>query len=52
MAWGRDALKQVNSQALPALNGILHINNEQVVLLSDRGVSTLRLAGQVEGSQQ
>jgi len=52
MAWGRDALQQVSSQALPALNGILPINNEQVVLLSDRGVSTLRLAGQAQGSQQ
>lgn len=53
LAWARrDSLKQVNSQAKPALNGILHINNQHVVLLSDRGVSTLQLAGQAEGSQQ
>jgi len=37
---------------MPALNGILQINNKHVVLLSDRGVSTLPLAGQAEGSQK
>jgi photosystem II stability/assembly factor-like uncharacterized protein len=53
LAWARrDTLRQVSSQALPALNGILQINNQQVVLLSDRGVSTLQLAGQAEGSQK
>lgn len=52
LAWGRDALERVKSEAQPALNGILQINNQHVVLLSDRGVSTLRLAGQAEGSHQ
>lgn len=52
LAWPRHGeLRKASHQPLPALNGILHTNNEQVVLLSDRGVSTLRLNGQ-EGSRK
>ena len=50
LSWARGHLQQRNSQALPALNGILPITNDQVVLLSNQGVATLRLAGQGEVS--
>ncbi|MNZ84961.1 Ycf48-like protein [compost metagenome] len=50
-AWPRaGALHPVNRQPLPALNGVLRTNHDQVILLSDRGVSTLQLPAQGEVS--
>ena len=41
-------LRQVNSDRLPAMNGMLSIDNNKAVLLSDRGVSLLSLGGETE----
>lgn len=50
MTWERGGLAQTNSKPQPALNAVLPINDQKVVLLSTRGVSTLRLAGYAEVS--
>ncbi|MGV8860465.1 MAG: WD40/YVTN/BNR-like repeat-containing protein [Pseudomonas sp.] len=42
-------LVQLSQQALPSLNGIALVNAENVVLLSNRGLTTLRLDGRAEG---
>ncbi|UVE19174.1 YCF48-related protein [Pseudomonas sp. LS44] len=39
----RDGLVQLSSQAMPSLNGILPVNPQSVVLLSNLGLTTLQL---------
>ena len=45
----QDGLIPLSQQALPSLNGIALTNAENVVLLSNRGWTTLRLDGHAEG---
>lgn len=45
----QDALVPLSQQALPSLNGIVSVNADDVVLLSNRGLTTLRLDGRAEG---
>ncbi|WP_178129576.1 YCF48-related protein [Pseudomonas sp. PB120] len=42
-------LVPLSQQALPSLNGILSVDADNVVLLSNRGMTTLRLDGRAEG---
>jgi photosystem II stability/assembly factor-like uncharacterized protein len=42
-------LVQLSHQAMPSLNAIVPINAENVVVLSNRGLTTLRLDGRAEG---
>ncbi|WP_297838520.1 YCF48-related protein [Pseudomonas sp.] len=43
------ALVQLSQHALPSLNGIAPVNAENVLVLSNRGLTTLRLDGPAEG---
>lgn len=43
------ALVPLSQQALPPLNGIVSVDADHVVLLSNRGLTTLRLDGRAEG---
>lgn len=52
LRWGQGAPVPMKLPAQPALNGVLSIGGEQLVLLSNLGVSTLRLAARMEGNLQ
>lgn len=52
LIWERGGLVQTNRNPQPALNAVLPINDQKVVLLSTRGVSTLRLSGHAEVSRK
>jgi hypothetical protein len=44
----RDRLVQLSQQTLPSLNGIVPVNAGSIALVSNLGVTTLRLDGRVE----